>query len=77
MNKGLCNEASNESSSGGGVVLVVGVVIGNDEATVADVVTRVANNLNLGGGDLADALAIKRVAEDENCKSALSASEEK
>lgn len=44
------------------------MVRSDDDTTVADVVTVVADDLDLGGGDVADGLAVEWVAEDEDCR---------
>jgi hypothetical protein len=59
----LPNEASNESSGSGSVLLVIPVRRSDDDSIVADVVALVADDLDLGGGDQTESLVTVCVAK--------------
>jgi len=58
--------AGNKGGTGADILLVVGVLRGDDGGAIADLVARVADDLDLGGGDGADGVAVVRVAKDED-----------
>jgi hypothetical protein len=63
----LPDEASNESSGSGSVLLVVPVCGSDDDSVVTDVVTVVANDLDLGCGNHTESLVTVGVAKGNDC----------
>lgn len=64
----LSNLTSDESSSSGGVDLVVPVLSSDDNAVVADVVALVADDENLGGCNTAERLVAVGIAKGNDCE---------
>lgn len=64
--KRLGNLGSDKRSSSRGIDLVVPVLRSNDDAIVADVVTLMADDENLGGSNAAEALIAVGITKSNN-----------
>jgi len=62
------NLTSDKGGSGRSIDLIVPVLRSDDDSIVADVVTLVADDENLGGSDAAEGLVAVCIAECYNCQ---------
>lgn len=60
--------AGNECSSSRSINLVVPVLGSNDDSVIADVVTLVANDEDLGGSDASEALVAISITKSDDCQ---------